>query len=219
MKKYLILLISVAFVAVMFAGCTSSSPAPDVPTPTPTPQIVYVTVLVTPTTTQKVPTTNMLTNQNTAGIANPASVYCSQVGGTDIIKKDTTGAEYGMCTFPDGTSCEEWALYRGQCKPKVSVSTPVITYISSSTIPATLSGNGDDVVNFAATCTGLRIFTMRYTGTSNFAVILKDGNGGYLTLLANEIGSYSGKKSEQLTTGKYYLDVTASGPWSIQIAS
>jgi putative hemolysin len=217
--KCLIPLIAVALVAVTFAGCTNSTTAPSNPTPTPTPQIVYVTVLVTPTMTQTVPTTNAAMNQNTAGIANPASVYCNQVGGTDIIKKDATGAEYGICTFPDGSSCEEWALYRGQCKPTVSAPTPVVTSGSSSISSTTLSGSGDDVVSFTATGTGLRIFTMRYTGTSNFIVVLKDGNGGYMTLLANEIGSYSGKKSEQLTTGKYYLDVTASGPWSIQISS
>ncbi len=48
---------------------------------------------------------------------NPASVYCGQAGGTTDIKKDASGGEYGMCTFANGTSCEEWALFRGEgCK-------------------------------------------------------------------------------------------------------
>jgi putative hemolysin/predicted secreted protein len=47
-----------------------------------------------------------------AGMANPASVYCGEVGGTLEIKKDASGGEYGMCTFANGTSCEEWALFR-----------------------------------------------------------------------------------------------------------
>src|SRR5512139_2247674 len=52
-----------------------------------------------------------------SGMANPASVYCGQAGGTTEIKKDASGGEYGMCTFANGTSCEEWALYRGEgCK-------------------------------------------------------------------------------------------------------
>jgi len=51
------------------------------------------------------------------------------------------------------------------------------------------------------------------------AVILKDSGGKYVTSLANKIGSYSGKKSEQLTSGIYYLDVTADGSWIIEIAS
>jgi predicted secreted protein len=51
-------------------------------------------------------------------MANPASVSCGQAGGTVEIEKDTAGNEYGMCTYQNGTSCEEWALYRGEgCKP------------------------------------------------------------------------------------------------------
>jgi putative hemolysin/predicted secreted protein len=53
-------------------------------------------------------------------MANPASVHCGQAGGITEIKKDATGGEYGMCTFKNGTSCEEWALFRGEgCKAGV----------------------------------------------------------------------------------------------------
>jgi predicted secreted protein/putative hemolysin len=56
--------------------------------------------------------------QTSVGMANPASVACGQAGGTVEMKKDATGNEYGMCTFKNGTTCEEWALYRGEgCKP------------------------------------------------------------------------------------------------------
>ena len=56
------------------------------------------------------------------GMANPASVHCGEVGGTLEIKKDTAGNEYGMCTFPNGTSCEEWALFRNEgCMVAVTV--------------------------------------------------------------------------------------------------
>lgn len=48
-------------------------------------------------------------------LANPASVYCTQIGGTLTIQKNGAGAEYGLCTFLDNRSCEEWALYRGDC--------------------------------------------------------------------------------------------------------
>jgi inhibitor of cysteine peptidase len=51
---------------------------------------------------------------------NPASVYCGQAGGSLEIKKDAAGGEYGMCTFTNGSSCEEWALFRGEgCLPGV----------------------------------------------------------------------------------------------------
>ncbi len=51
-----------------------------------------------------------------AQIANPASVHCVEQGGMLEIKKDATGGEYGECTLPGGTVCEEWALFRGECE-------------------------------------------------------------------------------------------------------
>lgn len=50
-----------------------------------------------------------------ATIANPASVYCIEQGGELKIIKDVNGGEIGICTLPDGTECEEWAFYRGEC--------------------------------------------------------------------------------------------------------
>ncbi len=40
------------------------------------------------------------------GSANPASVYCEALGYT------LAGEQ---CAFPDGTDCEQWAFYRGEC--------------------------------------------------------------------------------------------------------
>lgn len=51
------------------------------------------------------------------GMANPASVNCEEKGGTLEIRTDETGAQTGFCTFPNGTECEEWALFRGECTP------------------------------------------------------------------------------------------------------
>ncbi|MGA2120812.1 MAG: DUF333 domain-containing protein [Methanoregula sp.] len=57
----------------------------------------------------------------TAGMANPASVNCGKIGGTTEIKTAADGSQYGMCTFTNGTSCEEWALFRNEgCKPGMS---------------------------------------------------------------------------------------------------
>ncbi|WP_350030015.1 DUF333 domain-containing protein [Caballeronia sp. GAFFF2] len=50
------------------------------------------------------------------GLANPASVNCTRQGGTLQIV-DTVNGQVGMCHFPGGQSCEEWALLRGQCSP------------------------------------------------------------------------------------------------------
>ncbi|WP_087131181.1 putative hemolysin [Caballeronia pedi] len=48
------------------------------------------------------------------GLANPASVNCARQGGTLQIV-DSGKGQLGMCRFPDGQSCEEWALLRGEC--------------------------------------------------------------------------------------------------------
>jgi len=50
------------------------------------------------------------------GLPNPASVYCEEQGGTLDIRTDDAGA-VGYCIFDDGSECEEWALYHGECFP------------------------------------------------------------------------------------------------------
>jgi putative hemolysin len=51
------------------------------------------------------------------GLANPASEYCVERGGRVEIRADADGAEQGFCVFPDGSECEEWAYFRGECEP------------------------------------------------------------------------------------------------------
>jgi putative hemolysin len=49
-----------------------------------------------------------------AAIANPASVYCGLLGyDHELVDTDTGTA--GMCTFPDGATCEEWEFLTGKC--------------------------------------------------------------------------------------------------------
>lgn len=52
-----------------------------------------------------------------SGIANPASVYCVEQGGTVDIRTDADGNQTGVCVFPDGTEVDEWAYYRGEAEP------------------------------------------------------------------------------------------------------
>lgn len=53
----------------------------------------------------------------TAEMPNPASVYCEQNGGTLELRQDAQGGVQGVCLFPDGSECEEWAYFRGECAP------------------------------------------------------------------------------------------------------
>ena len=51
-----------------------------------------------------------------AGIANPASVHCVEVGGTLEIVTESGGGQAGYCHMKDGSVCEEWTLFRsGDC--------------------------------------------------------------------------------------------------------
>jgi putative hemolysin len=67
--------------------------------------------------------------QSTAGsnapvnMANPASVYCEKSGGKLELRTDAAGAAAGICVFPDGSECDEWAYFRNECKPGDSLAT------------------------------------------------------------------------------------------------
>jgi putative hemolysin len=52
-----------------------------------------------------------------AGMPNPAAVYCEEQGGTVDVRTDADGGQYGVCIFADGSECDEWAFYRGECGP------------------------------------------------------------------------------------------------------
>ena len=102
-------------------------------------------------------TTTPTATQTSVGMANPASVACGQAGGTVEIKKDASGNEYGMCTFKNGTSCEEWALFRGEgCKPGVT---------------ATPTAETKNMVTFTEADNGK---TESVTQNSQFAVVLAE---------------------------------------------
>ncbi len=51
-------------------------------------------------------------------MANPASVFCEEQGGTVDIRVDEEGNQAGFCVFSDGIECDEWAYFRGECEPE-----------------------------------------------------------------------------------------------------
>lgn len=57
---------------------------------------------------------NTTSSEQKTALANPASVNCTEKGGTLEIRKSKRG-EYGVCLFEDNRQCEEWALLRGNC--------------------------------------------------------------------------------------------------------
>lgn len=50
------------------------------------------------------------------GIPNPASAYCEEQGYRLELREGEDGT-VGVCIFSDGSECEEWAYFRGECAP------------------------------------------------------------------------------------------------------
>jgi uncharacterized protein len=66
---------------------------------------------------------------------NPASVYCEQHVGKLEIVTAADGSQSGICIFPDGSKCDEWAYFRGECKPGDSLATPEPTSAPEANMP------------------------------------------------------------------------------------
>ena len=56
------------------------------------------------------------TFESPVNLPNPASKYCVDQGGRLEIRDEAAG-QAGYCVFEDGSECEEWAFYRGECAP------------------------------------------------------------------------------------------------------
>ena len=59
-----------------------------------------------------------VTKDNGTQIANPASKYCTDQGGKLEIITAADKSQSGVCTLTDGTKCDEWAFFRGECPVK-----------------------------------------------------------------------------------------------------
>ncbi len=98
----------------------------------------------------------------------------------------------------------------------VTIKQPRTTIAPS--LPQTFTGTSDDAKAIMLTSGAIR-FDMSYTGTDYFAVILHDAEGNYISLLANEIGTYGGSKSQGIIAGGvYYLTITGIGSWSVTVS-
>jgi len=71
--------------------------------------IVALLAVATLAGCNKTPVENLEQN---AEIANPASIYCEENGGTLVLEEGAW-----LCMFEDGSYCEEWAYQRWECQP------------------------------------------------------------------------------------------------------
>ncbi|MFH1257299.1 MAG: DUF333 domain-containing protein [Candidatus Micrarchaeota archaeon] len=104
-----LLLPIILFGMLLFAGCVYSPRANEKLPPRITPSIAPTAAPSNIPSIAPVPSTN-------ANMANPASVHCiDNRGKLEIV--DTPEGQIGICTFEDGTKCEEWSYFRGECVP------------------------------------------------------------------------------------------------------
>ena len=94
---------------------------------------ILITILLMALTACTAPQTqgtpeSAATDMPQANMPNPASVFCTQNGNKLEIVTAPDGSQSGVCIFPDGSSCDEWTYYRGECDPTTQTSpTPAIT--------------------------------------------------------------------------------------------
>ncbi|NPV86600.1 MAG: DUF333 domain-containing protein [Anaerolineae bacterium] len=86
---------------------------------------ILVLLLAAPLLTQCAPPPVETQQAADAAIANPASVYCQEKGGRVDIRETAEG-QVGYCVFADGSECEEWAYFRGECQPGAAVPTVMV---------------------------------------------------------------------------------------------
>ncbi len=86
-------------------------------------------------------------------------------------------------------------------------------------LTTTISGTTDMGTDAISLEEGFAVVESTYNGSGNFAVVLQDAQGNMLDLLANEIGSYTGKSFVWIKeTGDYYLNINGNqGNWDIKI--
>jgi putative hemolysin len=110
MKKTLTVLSALLLLGILLSACTPAA----APTGYPAPAVTNTS--------------------SSAGIANPASVFCTEHGGKLEIITAADGSQTANCTLPDKTVCEEWAYFRGECGGAGAKVTPA--YPAGSDNPA-----------------------------------------------------------------------------------
>jgi len=107
-----------------------------------------------------------------AALPNPASVFCEGQGGRLEIRTDSTGAQTGFCVFSDGSECDEWAYFRGECQPSVPATQAPAPTSPPAPEPAATPPDGWDVYthptlgfsfSYPDGCTFVSTDTARYT--------------------------------------------------------
>jgi len=98
-----------------------------------------ILMALTACTSFRVQTSESAATEILPNMPNPASVYCEQNGNTLEIHTADDGSQSGVCVFPDGSTCDEWAYFRGECGPAAQ---PSLTPAMTAEATANASGGG-----------------------------------------------------------------------------
>lgn len=79
--------------------------------------VVFSILLVTLAACAGRPTQPVIEPTTAGNMPNPASVYCQEQGYRHEIQTAADGSQSGVCIFADGSTCDEWAYFRGECGP------------------------------------------------------------------------------------------------------
>lgn len=84
---------------------------------------LYVMILTTLTgcTTFQIQESQTAGTEMPPNMPNPASVYCEENGNKLEIQTAEDGSQSGICVLPDGSECDEWAYFRGECSPSEQI--------------------------------------------------------------------------------------------------
>jgi len=140
-----------------------------------------------------------------------------RAGGTDSLLANVVGPFAGSKAVQakagqhliDVSADGPWTITVEQPRP---TSAPQIT---------SFQGNSQAATDFFQLSEGLKRFQMTHQGGGHFSVTLltKDGSRiGMKSLLANEVSAFDGSKAVRIPKNDIYLlQVSADGPWTIQI--
>jgi len=145
--------------------------------------------------------TDDVTNQN-----QPSSNCAPDWECSDWSECSSLGTQTRTCT--DINNCE---VLNG--KPKESQSCEIRIVEPE---PILISGSGKKATEIFRLESGLSVFDLENSGTSNFIIWLLDSNGNRIELLANEIGSFKGSTALGVDAGDYLLDIDGQS-WKINI--
>jgi putative hemolysin len=82
------------------------------------------------------------TSRPQTSLPNPASLYCQQNGNQLEIRTAADGSQSGVCLFPDGSTCDEWAYFKAECGPAAQKSPTLATTGEAATPDANGGGPG-----------------------------------------------------------------------------